>query len=354
MITKSKIDNNAIKMRWAKIPTFEKRYQEATNDALVSFVDFIPSTVFEKVKPFWQGYIDYNGKKTAIYKLEIVEFLLTQTYNIELDGTVYIKSVKEYPGSLILNKLLNLCKESDISDILKMAKKQRSRLIFSQIKQDLWALFEPAEVVPIMKDKAANFEWIDVKATHNEKQYSFDLTNGGLYYEEVRWFNNERTTLARQASLKNPDDNVKLFKLVVEYKKYGKIINELMNEDFVARWADGYDENTYAPKGQRLNTNEQDAGKFKRKEQKEQEMKSVVFEMPIINDELDKEREKAAFAENPKFNTFFKKTMMEKRAEMEESFQSIEIITDEEPKYLEELKSLDLEDLGDLDDFLNS
>ena len=52
MITKSKIDNNAIKMRWARLPTFEKRYQEATNDALVSFVDFIPPTVFEKVKPF--------------------------------------------------------------------------------------------------------------------------------------------------------------------------------------------------------------------------------------------------------------------------------------------------------------
>lgn len=352
MTTKSKIENNAIKMRWAKFPTFEKRYQEATNDALVSFVDFIPSSVFEKVKPFWQGYIDYNGKKTAIYKIDIIEFLLTQTYNIELDGTVYIKSVKEYPGSVILNKLLNLCKESDVPEILKMAKKQRSRLIFSQIKQDLWALFQPAEVVPIMKDKAANFEWIDVKATHNEKQYSFDLTNGSLYYEEARWFNNERTILARFAKLKNSDDNVKLFKLVVEYKKYGKIINELMNEDFVSRWSDGYDEKTYAPKGKRVNTTEKEEDKFKKKEQKEFEMKTVVFEAP--SEEIEREREKEARVVNQNFSTFFQKTMMERKDEVEESFQSIEIITDEEPKYLEELKTLDLEDLGDLDDFLNS
>jgi hypothetical protein len=351
MITKSKIDNNAIKMRWARLPTFEKRYQEATNDALVSFVDFIPPTVFEKVKPFWQGYVEYNGKKTAIYKIEIVEFLLTQTYNIELDGSIYIKSVKDYPGSVVLNKLLNLCKESDVPEILKMAKKQRSRLIFSQIKQDLWGLFNPAEVVPIMKNKAASFEWIDVKATHNEKQYSFDLTNGFLYYEEVRWFNNERTTIARFASLKNKEENVKLFKLVVEYKKYGKIINELMNEDFESRWTNGYDEKTYAPKGKRINFTEKEEDKLKKKEQKEQEMQYAVFE---INVDEEVEREREARAINQNFSTFLKKNMMERKEEIEESFQSIEIITDGEPKYLDELKTLDLEDLGDLDDFLNS
>ena len=30
--------------------------------------------------------------------------------------------------------------------------------------------------------------------------------NGFLYYEEVRWFNNERTTIARFASLKNKEE----------------------------------------------------------------------------------------------------------------------------------------------------
>ena len=79
-----------------------------------------------------------------------------------------------------------------------------------------------------------------------------------LYYEEVRWFNNERTTIARFASLKNKEENVKLFKLVVEYKKYGKIINELMNEDFESRWTNGYDEKTYAPKGKRVNLTEKE------------------------------------------------------------------------------------------------
>ena len=41
-----------------------------------------------------------------------------------------------------------------------------------------------------------------------------------------------------------------------------------------------------------------------------------------------------------------KKNMMERKEEIEESFQSIEIITDGEPKYLDELKTLDLEELN--------
>lgn len=354
MITKSKIENNTLKMRWAKLPTFEKRYHEATNDALVSFVDFIPATIFEKIKPFWQGYIEYNGKKTAVYKIEIVEFLLEQTYNIDIDGTIYIKSVKEYPGSLTINKLLNLCKDSNVEDIAKMSRKQRSLLIFSQIKQDMWALFEPAEVVEIMKDKSANFEWIDVKATSKERCYSFDLTNGALYYEEEKWFNNEKIVTARFAKLKNFEDNIKLFKLVVEYKKYGKIVEKLMNEDFETRWVEGYDEKTYAPKGKKINLSEKDEDKFKKKEQKMQEMKSVVFEVQIDKDEVEKARENEAKTLSKNFTSYLNKLSENKEA-IEESFETIEIITNEEqPKHMDELKSLDLDDLGDLDDFLNS
>lgn len=242
--------SDAIELAWAKLPSFPHQHHEASNDALVAFLSFIPKIIFDTIKPFWEGYVFYNQKKVPVYKVDVVEVLLKETFNLNIEGVHLDKSIEHYPGSLIINKLLNISDRSSNKDIAKMAYKQRQLIIYSQIKRELWNLFLPSDVVSI--DHNNDFkegDWTSVRANKHEKEYDFDLTNGLLHYEDFRKNElNEFHTYHRVAKLKDLEELPQLMKLVMEYKKYGKNIECFYDFDFKSIWNEGFDAESFEPK----------------------------------------------------------------------------------------------------------
>ena len=242
--------NNAIELAWAKLPSFPQNYHEANNDGLIAFLSFVPKVLFSSIKPFWEGYIEYEGKKVALYRPDVVEILLQETYLVNLDGTYLDKPVSSFPGSLIINKIINVCQDSNNKNIAKMGYKQRQLIIYSQIKKELWVLFTPSDVIEI--NDPHQFKtglWTTVKANKYEKEFDFDLNQGFLHYEDIR--KNEDgaiQTYHRIAKLKNENDLPKLVKLVIEYKKYGKNVESFDNFDFESTWNEGFIVETFEPK----------------------------------------------------------------------------------------------------------
>lgn len=240
--------SNAIDLIWAKLPTFHHNHHEACNDALVAFSGFLPKEIFNSIKPFWEGYILYNDKKIGIYKTDVVEFLLKETFVINLDGTILQKSVQAFPGSLIINKILNVCNNSQQTNIAKMSHKQRQFIIYTQIKRDLWALFLPSEIIDSEEDFKSG-EWTTVKPSTNDREYDFNLSRGLLHYEEVKKDSDGKlVTFHRKAYLKNKDELNQLVQFVFELKKYGKNAENLSTLDFPTTWADGFLSDTFQPK----------------------------------------------------------------------------------------------------------
>lgn len=249
--------SDSIDLVWAKLPSFNKNYHEASNDALVAFTSFLPPIVFQQIKPYWEGYVFYNNKKTGVYKIEVIESLLKETYCLNLEGAELNRPVSNFPGSLIINKILNICQDSTNAIIAKMSYKQRQILIYTQIKRDLWALFQPSEIISPEQDSEDHLiiedyksgEWTAVRANKYEKEYDFNLTEGKLHYEDFK--KNEQgefQTYHRVAYLKNQDDIHRLMKFVIELKKYGKNVESFHDFDFVSQWGEGFDGNSFEPK----------------------------------------------------------------------------------------------------------
>ena len=241
--------SEAIELVWAKLPSFPQHYHEADNDALVAFLSYVPKIVFPAIRPYWEGYVSYRDKKVAVYKVEVIEALLNETYVIDLDGTRIEKSVAGYPGSLIVNKLLNVCHQSHNALIAKMAFKQRQLLIYSHVKKDLWALFEPSNVIEVSHpEEYKTGTWTSVQANSHEREFDFELMEGKLHYEDHRHEQGHTVIYHRLAHLKNPDDIEKLMKLVTEYKKYGRTFESFYEFDMHSVWAEGFMLETFEPK----------------------------------------------------------------------------------------------------------
>jgi hypothetical protein len=240
--------SNTIDLTWAKLPTFHHQHHEASNDGLIAFTSFLPREIFSCVKPYWEGYVFFNNKKTAIYKLEVIEALLKDTYILKLDGTLFEKSLQKCPGSLLVNKIINCSENSQNHIISKMSYKQRQMMIYTQIKKDLWALFQPSEVTFSNENFKAG-EWTQVQPSKNDKEYDFNLSLGLLHYEEYKKDNTGVfSTVHRIAKLHNDEDLPTLIKYVMELKKYGKNVEQLADFDYASQWNEGFDSNTFESK----------------------------------------------------------------------------------------------------------
>jgi hypothetical protein len=86
-----------LKMNWAK--TSWLRNGDYGSGSLVSFDCFVPKDIFEIIKPSFEGYIQKNEKKTAVYNLGVIGALLENNHQVEIDGVNIIK--EEYSNRKI-------------------------------------------------------------------------------------------------------------------------------------------------------------------------------------------------------------------------------------------------------------
>jgi hypothetical protein len=208
------------------------------------------------VKPFWEGYIQYNSKRIGVYKIDVVECLLRETFIVNLEGSILNSSVQNFPGSLTINKVLNVCHESNNPIIAKMGYKQRQLLIYNQIKRDLWDLFLPSNITEASNDYKTG-EWTTVKPSKTDKEYDFNLAYGLLHYEDIKYVKGTTTIIHRIANLKEKDSLPKLMKLVLELKKHGKNTESFCDFDFQSQWNNGFNGETFESKYILNNTTQQ-------------------------------------------------------------------------------------------------
>lgn len=244
--------NNAIDFIWVKTPTFLKNKKEASNDAFITFLNYVPYDIFNLAKPFWQGNVNYLDKKQSVYRVELIETLLKETYIVNIEGTIISQSVQNYPGTHIVNKIINISEDSLNDKISFMARKQRKYLIYSQVIKELWSLFQTSETIGIEENNSKENnniinpfktgEWTTVIPFKKGKEFDFNLNEGLLHYE----INKKDYTEHKVSKLKNESDLIKLIKLVNDLKKYGYQIAKINDVEHLATWKEGFDiNNTY-------------------------------------------------------------------------------------------------------------
>jgi len=99
--------NNAVDLTWARTPSFYSSVTEAGDEGLLACMGFVAPAIFELIKPYWEGYIQFNGKKTALYHPNVVQALLEETYTVSLDGIMFDRPINRFPGTLSVHKIIN-------------------------------------------------------------------------------------------------------------------------------------------------------------------------------------------------------------------------------------------------------
>lgn len=232
-----------IKLIWSRFPTFYHAYYEASNDALLSFDGFIPSSVFDLIKPYWEGYAMRSGKKTAVYRPDMAERLLNETFSLDLDGAKLSGSVAGFPGTLPVNKLISASGNSTLEKVRAMSNKQMKIAAFLQIKRDVHGLFLKSEIGNGNCDES---EWTTIEAPYgNGESCDFNLSLGLMRFDGRSKTGSEK----RIAKLKDDSSLEDLIKLVMEMKQYGQHMESLLKEDYKAEWRGDFDSSSFSPRG---------------------------------------------------------------------------------------------------------
>ena len=232
-----------LKMNWAK--TSWLRQAGCGNDALVSFDCFVPKEVFEIIKPTFEGYIQKNEKKAALYNLGVISALLENNLQVELDGVNISK--EDYKNRKA--SILGLCEKSTNETIANLAKLYNEEIKHKAFKEEVSKtvneifgnkyFMELSKGVEIPSD--SKFETINVGGV----EYIIDFKYGvqkSVEWEEVSHESFHPKDVYRAIPNKNKLSELKVF--LEESKAYSK--NFQLDQNGL--WLPGFDAATYEPR----------------------------------------------------------------------------------------------------------
>lgn len=230
-------------MNWAR--TSWLRQGAYGDDSLLSFDCYIPKEIFEIVKSSFEGYIQKNEKKTAVYNLSIITSLIENGHQIELDGVKL--NNENYTNRQI--HLIQLCETSTNEAISSLAKLYKAEINHKDFKKEVYKtvdeifgnkyFLELSKGVKVPEDiKFDNFRVGD-------EEYSIDFNYGvehRIKWEEVSHEDFQGRDVYRVIPDKAKLPELKTF--LIESQNYAKAPSA--NED--RKWMQGYDAATYEPK----------------------------------------------------------------------------------------------------------
>lgn len=231
------------KMNWAR--TSWMRQCGYGNDSLVSFDCFIPKDIFEIIKPTFEGYVQKNEKKTAVYNLDVIGALLENTHQVELDGVNISK--EDYNNSKM--KIIGLCDNSTNTAISDLAKLYKEDLKQEAFKKEVSKTVDEAfgnkyfmalsRGVEIPKDVKFNFFRI------GGAEYQIDFNYGvqkSITWEEISHEDFRGTDVYR--AIPNKDKLPELRAFLTEAENFAKVPRA--NEN--AKWLPEFNAATYEPR----------------------------------------------------------------------------------------------------------
>lgn len=230
-------------MNWAK--TSWLRQGSYGNDSLLSFDCFIPKDIFEIIKPSFEGYIQKNEKKTAVYNLNVISSLLEKDLQVEVDG-VNINKDDFYNHKMRVIGLFEKSTNEVVSNLAKLYNQELKNKKFkeevSKTVNDIFGnkyFMELSIGVKVPED--ANFEKINVGGV----EYNIDFKYGvqeSTQWEEVSHENFQGKFVYRAIPNKNKLPELRAF--LEEAKNY--VNNSLIDEN--SKWLPGFDAATFEPK----------------------------------------------------------------------------------------------------------
>lgn len=170
-----------IHMNWAQTPYV--RNGAAGIYSKLAIDGFVNTELFEVVKPYFEGYAQKEGKKTAIYRFEVINAILQQSKTIMLDG-VLLDGLDYNIG-----KVLSLSEKSTNEQMVKLAKLYNKIVECKNFQQDfseqLNAVFDNKHFkqLPSHKKIPDDIKWENIKIGNEE--YTFDFNYGAE--KSIRW-----------------------------------------------------------------------------------------------------------------------------------------------------------------------
>lgn len=194
-----KMDN--IKMIWAKTPYF--RNGGIGINALLAFDCFLKPEIFNLVKNSFEGYIQNNGRKTAIYNTQVINNLIQNGINVQLDG-VEIKPAEPRPNDFIkqISDVENeparyISNDELIKQSINSTNKQASRLarlysevayrdnLVSGLQFRIDELFDNKQFIVTKKKEPADINWESARLGNVDMMFDFNYgVEKRIIYEE--------------------------------------------------------------------------------------------------------------------------------------------------------------------------
>jgi hypothetical protein len=229
-----------LKMNWAKTPYI--RNGSCGWEALVSFDCFVPKEVFEVVKSTFEGYIQKNGKKVALYNLGVIGDLVEAGHQIELDG-VNIGNNTRSEDILSISENSTNDKVAYLSQFYnRMMKYKEKKEEFNKQLDDFFgkkyfrALSQGVEI-----PKDIKWEYFNIGGQEIHVDFKYGVQKG-LTWEEPshEYFVGVDVFRLIPSKEKLPE----LREFLEESKKFPKDPNPNINDE----WQPGFNEQTYEPK----------------------------------------------------------------------------------------------------------
>ena len=231
-----------IKLNWALTPYLRSHNDSLGGSCLVSVDGFVDKNLFELIKSEWAGYVQKNGKKTALYNLHVIDTIIKAGHSVTLEGTQMTLDYNFFDGTSQnswVKSLSSLYQQSQVwkeqSDKLILALKD---MFATSVKEN-----EEDTVFGISKSK---LQWTHIKLKDNvEYEFKIDVNYG--IQECMTWEEPSHeyfVPIYFYKTLKPGHSANELKELVEKIRSLPKA-PEFNHEQ---KWQEGYDPYTFEPK----------------------------------------------------------------------------------------------------------
>lgn len=227
-----------IKMNWVQTPYL--RNGSVGVYAKLAFDCFVSSEMFEVVKGSFNGYINKNGKKTAVYDVHVINSLMNNGFNIQLDG-VDIKKSEHYHCEILIQQSGNSTNEriKFLHNLYSQVLKEKNREI--DFHKELDELFDNKKHMITKKSEPADIKWETIKVGHIDLYFDYKYgVEKRITFEETSHEHFVGVNVYRSINLEKISQ---LKELIESAKNYKPLIYD---ENY--QWQPGFDETTYEAK----------------------------------------------------------------------------------------------------------
>ncbi len=222
-------------MNWAKTSWLKNGSYGI--DSLLAFDCFVPKDLFDTTKSFFQGYIQKDGKKLAVYTTQVINALLEKGQQVELDGISITKEALNSGKSLLL--LCENCTNEKVAKLAKLYKEELKEKEFSEgVNKTVNEIFGKKYFKQLSKGISVpeDIKWETYKI--NDKEYKIDFNYGVECSED--WEETSHEAFNKRLTYRVIPDKSKLEELK-NLLEESQLFCKNLDANESAEWMPGFD-----------------------------------------------------------------------------------------------------------------